>query len=410
METIYMDTAVRKRELNRLLLSACFVAAVSYASEEFIPGRLNVQKALLVFVVFVGILDFSCIRKKPICTMYWRPIILFTIPFCLSAVYTMVLCYFQGDGLGIVKQAVTTTLFLVVDLLVTITIAQFFGKRTVKVMALSLVGAYLYAFVQTVRNNGLESSIKSLLSGMIERNDIGIAVVPLLLYYFYGFFVEKRTLKRDKFLILLLLIVMVFCGKRSAFLSLAVGVFLILIVKHWRRKSVCIMRAAVWTTVLMCWLYIICIHSDALNGILADKGTISDRLYVWKWFDNMYELSPRYVGKGFNFVHRYMLAGLGSQMVNDYKYLHNTILQLYIETGFYGFCVWIGIYLLGIPRVAMKKIGKDAYCFTVISVLAMFAIFIGDNALTYPLYQICLYCSLYSVYHYEKAKIVGVER
>ena len=58
----------------------------------------------------------------------------------------------------------------------------------------------------------------------------------------------------------------------------------------------------------------------------------------------------------------------------------------------------------------MKKIGKDAYCFTVISVLAMFAIFIGDNALTYPLYQICLYCSLYSVYHYEKAKIVGVER
>lgn len=408
MDLIKLSVNAKQTKLKQLLFSALFVIAISYASEEFIPGRLNTQKGLLVLIALAGTLIFSCKNGMSIKVKYWRPLALFPVPFILSMLYTIIVCNINGDNLGVVRQATTTTMFLLVIFFAVMAIAHFFGKSTVKIMAACLIGAYSYAVMHTILNIGVADSIKELLAGEIERNDIGVAVVPLLLYYFYILLIENRKLNSNGLIVGLLLLVMFFCGKRSAFLSLGVGTILIVLVKCLGRKSVLLMKLTTLIAILTCLIYIICIHSGELNQIFAGKGTLSDRLYVWKWFDSMYEISPRYIGKGFGFIHRYMAAGLGDTMVNEYGYLHNSILQIYIETGYFGFFLWIGIYLLEIPHLAMKKIGENAYVFTAISLLAMFAMFTVDNVLTYPLYQMCLYCSLYSVYRYEKIKFVGM--
>ena len=115
------------------------------------------------------------------------------------------------------------------------------------------------------------------------------------------------------------------------------------------------------------------------------------RIEVYEWFSDQYYLSPLYLGKGFQYIHRYMMNGLGSRLVNDYHYLHNTILQLYIEGGFWGFFLWFIHGAVGIPMMLRKWFSENTAAFYLVVIVATFAIFTVDNALTYPVYQVCLY-------------------
>lgn len=395
-------TELKQKYIRQLFCALVFIVAISYSSEEFIPGRLQLQKMFFVVIAMVGILgwlykNINCIRCR-----YWSVLVLFCLPFVLSTMWTMLLGCINGDMIGTTRQAITTTLFLIVDFFVLIALVLLFGKKVDKVMSFALLGAYAYIIVLKMHEVGVANATKQLLAREIERNDIGIAVVPLLLYYLYILIVKKSKSKLNVALTILLLAVMFFCGKRSAILSIATGIVLILITNYRRKNAMFVMRLLSYITVILSLLYVVCIHIGALNQLLAGKGTLSDRLYVWKYFDSMYEISPIYLGKGFGFIHRYMAAGLGDWMVNEYGYLHNSILQIYIENGFIGFLIWIGMYLVVIPNVAKKKYGESAYIFTVTNMISMVSMFTVDNNLTYPLYQISLYCSLYSLYRFEE--------
>ncbi len=402
MKIVKISKNFKLKDIWQFLLGLVFVLLISYVSEEFIPGRLSMQKKLFVAIAVVGILGWIYKNRNYIKGKYWSVLCWFCIPFILSSLYTIVICSISGDSIGTIKQSITTSLFLVVDFFMVVAISYFFDKRTIIVMTAALIGAYVYVVFLKIHDTGIANTLEQLVSKGIERNDIGVAVVPLILYYCYIIFIKSKKIKFGIPLTIMLLAIMYFCGKRSAILSLAIGLTLIFVVKVFGKHAVLVMKIVSCLTILGCCLYVICIHSGVLDVLMLGKGTLSDRYYVWKHFDSIYEISPTYLGKGFGFIHRYMVAGLGNWMVNAYGYLHNSILQLYIETGFYGFCIWIGTYLLLIPYVAQKKYGKSACCFTIISIVSMFAMFTVDNTLTYPLYQICLYCSLYSIYHFEE--------
>lgn len=396
------DLKIKHKNLKQIIVAIFFILAISYASEEFIPERLHVQKKIFIFVALVGFFGWLYKNFKRTKNKYWLVLIWLYIPFVLAMFYTLLTCSINGDQIGTTKQAITTTMFLVVDFFVTIALIILFDKNAIKVMTLSLLGAYVYIILLKICEIGVTDTIGQLLGKEIERNDIGIAVVPLLLYYFFIYFVKKNASKSNLISIFFLLAVMFFCAKRSAILSIVVGIFLILMSKYTGKNSTTLLKIISVLTLLGSFLFVICIHIGALDQILAGKGTLSDRLYVWEYFSGMYEISPLYLGKGFGFVHRYMVAGLGTDMVNDYVYLHNSILQIYIETGFFGFLFWTGIYLILIPYIALKKYGRRSCDFTIISMVSMFAMFTVDNNLTYPLYQVCLCCSLYSLYRLEE--------
>lgn len=408
MRVINQNGKIKQKDIIQFFVGFIFVLIIAYASEEFIPGRLAVQKIFFGFLALFGIVcwlykNIDLVRGK-----YWGVLGLFSVPFFLTSLYTMVISVLCGDNMGTTKQSFTTAMFLLIDLFVVIALSSYFDTRIIVLFSASLIGAYLYAILMETLDSGISDTVKKLLSMGIERNDIGVAVVPLILCFFYVRFIGGKRI--NYIFPLILLGVMFFCGKRSAVLSLAIGVMLIVIVKYSGDFSVLLMKICAVFTIIGCWLYVIGIRYGVFSSLMQGKGTLSDRYYVWKHFDYLYDVWPLYFGKGFGFIHRYMASGLGDWMVNAYGYLHNSILQLFIETGFWGFCFWLGIYLIGIPYLARKRYGKSAFCFTVISVVSMFAMFTVDNTLTYPLYQVCLMCSLYTVYRLEEMEPNGKKR
>lgn len=404
MRTANKDGRVKQKYIMQSIVAILFVVAISYSAEEFIPGRLQVQKAIFVILAFVGVIGWIYININHIDWKYWMILEWFCIPFIISTFSTIWIVAVEGDEIGVIEQSITTTIFLMVDFFVIIAVSLFFSHNTVKVLSISLIGAYIYTIMLNVKIFGLTSTLGQLLNKEIERNDIGVAVVPLLLFFLYNFFINGKRLKFNWIIVVSLIGVMIFCGKRSAILSLFVGIILIIICKLAGKYSYHVLRVISYFMIILCFFYVIFIHVGVLNQVLENKGTLSDRLSVWKSFDYIYDVSPLYFGKGFGFVHKYMQAGLGNWMVNKYGYLHNSILQLYIETGFWGFCMWLIIYFIVIPYVAIKKFGKSSCKFTIISIISMFAMFTVDNTLTYPLYQICLYGSLYALYSEENEK------
>lgn len=402
MKVKNIDWKVKQKYIKQIIGAILFILAISYASEEFIPGRLQLQKKIFIVVALLGILGWVYKNINHVKNKYWMVLVWFCIPFVLTSFYTILICSINGDQIGTAGQAITTSMFLVVDFFVSIALIILFDKSVIKVMTFSVLGAYAYIILFKIQKVGVGSAVRQLLGKELERNDIGVAVVPLILYYLYIFLVKKNKNKSNLFFTGLLFVVMVLCAKRSAILSLAVGIVMILMTKYTNKNATTLLKIISVLTIVFSFLYVVGIHVGAFDQVLAGKGTLSDRLYVWKYFDGMYEISPLYFGKGFSFVHRYMTAGLGDWMVNHYEYLHNSILQLYIETGFWGVFIWTGNYFILIPHIAMKKYGKNACNFTIISIVSMFAMFTVDNNLTYPLYQICLYCSLYSLYRSEE--------
>lgn len=396
---------LKKKELLEVVFGMILVIALSYASEEFIPGRLAVQKIIISFVAVLGMLIWlnsgACVRK------HYTVALWFTIPCFITAVYTVLLrlvsngCFLDDVSI----QAVTTSIYMILDCYFVLALIYIFKRDAIYVFSIVLIFSYLYVLLNNMIFQGVSVTIEKLFNKSIERNDIGVAVVPLILYYFFSWFVIKHKIETKEFWLCLMLFgIMVFCGKRSAYLSIIIGMLLIFLFARIKQKRIVYIVSAC----VFCgsFLFIILIKSGIIASLLQNKGTLTDRYYVWKHFDSIYSVNPLYFGWGFTFVHRYMENGLGDWMVNAYGYLHNTILQLYIETGFWCFVMWMTFYLFAVP-VKMNRYGQKAVMFSVISIVAMLAMYMFDNTLTYPLYQISLILALSYFSYTTKEKKSG---
>lgn len=395
---------IKYRTLKKDILAVVLVVMIAFTSETSIPHQGILQKLLWCIIAFVGI--FYHIQKGKIdkTDRYSRVIFWFAFPFILATLYTLVFCTVVGDTIGTVQQSITTTLYIIVDVLMVDALTHRFGIKSVKIICTSIVLCYILTILLTINEYGIIQTILSLNDNMmnyIERHDVGVAVVPLLLMYLYKSIIKKNKayFQTNLPMELGLFCILLLCGKRSAYLSLICGITVMLLFRFCTRREIKNVAYIICgVTYILCFVYIVAIRCGFLDFLNNGMGTMSDRYYVWKWFDSQYAISPFSLGKGFNYVHRYMLNGLGDGMVNAYGYLHNSILQIYIETGFLGFIIWFGTYFLVMPAKARHYCGKNTFLFMVILLVAMVAMFSVDNTLTYPLYQISLYISIYGVY------------
>lgn len=406
MESYRKNNRIKYREISKFSIGVIVVLAIAFVSETTIPRQAILQKLLWVLFAGFGSLIVLYNNRSYKNNGYIYIMGLFAIPFLIGSFYTILRCAIVEDTLGIAKQSITTTLFIIVDILMIQALVEVFKSKEINVMAAGIIVCYLLTLLRGIKSVGVGGLISSYLSGneaLFERHDVGTATVPILLYFFYKIIFKNDKMNKGQIITLVsLILITVLCGKRSAYLSLGVGVIILFLYKILKKNSVMLAQIIAIITVVGCFIFVVGIRSGIFNFLLQTSGTLRDRYYVWKWFDSVYTVSPLYLGQGFQFVHKYMEAGLGDGMVNSYVYLHNSILQIFIETGLWGFFMWLGTYFFVIPQVSKRRCGNGMYLFVVMSMVAMIAMFTLDNTLTYPLYQVSLYSSIYAVYCEER--------
>jgi O-antigen ligase len=245
---------------------------------------------------------------------------------------------------------------------------------------------------------------------VLERNDIGTAVVPVILMYVYQMTQGKENrglyLRRT----LVMTAILILCGKRSAMVALAVAMLVLWLLSLNLKNKFKVCSWLCVGTIGMLYAFVATIKSGLLEWLCLKAGiSTQGRIFVWTWFSDQYDLSPLYLGKGFQYVHKYMQANIAEggtpiSMVSMFGYLHNSDLQIFIELGFVGFFLWFGFYLVVYPNNLRKVFGMNTYYLCVIMMICNVWMYMTDNTLTYPVYQSTLYVALFSYALREKTQ------
>lgn len=392
-----------KKLTCKSVITILLIIILAVCAETKFSFQASLQKIVLTITASCGVSMFfltksNILNRKTIRTLFdaW-------IPFGIACIYSIVILLVQNEyGLPIIGQAITTTIYAIVQMMFVYALYHFYKEKAIDIVFYYICLSYLISIFFALR----EASISMIISNynsiynVLERHDVGTAVVPIILLYLFKIYFQKEKTKKYKHRIAISLLILILCGKRSAFVAILMGIIVLFIANTRIKNKAKVFNLISVATVAFLFLYVVLIHSGLLELICLKLGiSTAGRIYVWSWFSNMYSISPLYFGKGLQFVHKYMQAGIAeggdvTSMVSNFGFLHNSDLQIYIELGFWGFFFWFFYFLYFIPNKMMVRFGKDSYYLACILMISMVFLFMTDNVMTYPVFQTTTYTAL----------------
>ena len=227
------------------------------------------------------------------------------------------------------------------------------GRRGLWLNLAAMLGANFMTLVQVVQQNGISVYLQELRTlvvtfaretgPVIQQMEIHELTFALGLYVvFYG--LNWNACKKDR-LACVLLAPTIFCFlsgfKRIGVSAAALSLLVWLIVKAAARKysGRFWLMCASFAAVLAAFLYIVFVKNGLFEFISSRFGLDTmGRRELSRFIDQYYWIGLDYFGNGAGFVNR-----LFSDLPEEYtiRALHNDILALYIDSGFWGFWVWM---------------------------------------------------------------------
>ena len=174
--------------------------------------------------------------------------------------------------------------------------------------------------------------------------------------------------------------------KRIAFLSMLLGVAFALLCSFLGPKGkVRILFFTAFSIVVFCYFYIVIIQNGTFSRFCIEHEIeLNGREKIYDYISNFYEVSPSYGGKGYEFCVQLLKSMHGTKdQVVDITAVHNDILKMYVEMGFWGFLLWITGYYIFQTHWFISRCGeKVAVCFMAINIY-MLITYLTDNTMFY---------------------------
>lgn len=216
----------------------------------------------------------------------------------------------------------------------------------------------------------------------IEIHDITFVMGVYFIYFLFFAPHEKY-----RYLYAALSLFLFFAGlKRIAFLSLILAVAFALLCRLLGPKGK--VRTLMFTSfaiVAFCYFYITIIQNGTFSRFCIEHDIeLNGREKIYDYISNFYEVSPSYGGKGYEFCVQLLKSMHGTKdQVVDITAVHNDILKMYVEMGFWGFFLWIMGYYVFQTYWYISRCGeKVAVCFMSINIY-MLITYLTDNTMFY---------------------------
>ena len=269
----------------------------------------------------------------------------------------------------------------------------------------AMILTYIYILIAALFGLGAKGFLKYItsfwypekyiftLSRWFEIHDMGLSVGMLVIY---NLFLRQE---KKKVQTALLIIAMVLCYKRIAILAFFVASALALIAKNSegliKNKIIDIVLVSM---PIVCLLYITIVSTGILYTIGDLYGIdFSGRSFIYIYMKRFYEFSPTFFGKGMGFTEKYLTSINGTAegaYVNNYGYIHNDVLKMFIDYGFWGCIFWLLWYFIYISSTMKRCFGEYArYVYCIMMVYA-FIVYMTDNATRYFVFQAVLFAML----------------
>ena len=196
---------------------------------------------------------------------------------------------------------------------------------------------------------------------------------------------EKRT-KRNLFHIVSCLFFCFMAMKRIALASNAIVIAVWFVGRKLKDKQIKTYLTLIGIGMMVMGVaYVIFTATGALSRFYSDNG-INDmsRSEIYAIIRPYYELSPFYLGKGYEYITKLFenLGKVGTLNLAHAKAMHNGYLTQYIEIGAPGFLFWMVYWMVFIPRHMMKYGGKAALAAGAL-IFGSFITYLTDNTAFY---------------------------
>ena len=216
----------------------------------------------------------------------------------------------------------------------------------------------------------------------IEIHDITFVMGVFVLYFLFFTPGEKH-----RYLYAGIALFLFFAGlKRIAFLSLFLGfayaVFCMFLGARGKRRVLIITSLLI---VVFCYYYIFIIQKGIFSQFCIDNDIeLNGREKIYDFIARYYQVSPSYRGKGYEFCVQLLKSMKDTKdQVVAITAVHNDILKMYVEMGFWGFMIWIFGYYVYQTHWFIGRCGEQvAVCFMVINVY-MLITYMTDNTMFY---------------------------
>lgn len=324
--------------------------------------------------------------------------IIFVIPFLMMACWSMFIWALDFRPLNYMSRGCSTILYHIISLTSVCAATYLFGGKTIDYTFYGMcIANTCILFWDSIRVYGLGSFLTGLIafakSGGVDTNaaiktlEVHDLTFGFGLMIFYYLLFEKGWKRVTHFL---LAAGFFFLGlKRIALIGIAgVILFHLLVTRLSAKGKNLVLHSVSVFAILACFFYVFFIHSGLFAWTVNTLGIDTmGREGLYAAFTDLYSFSPAFRGYGIGWVTRYISImteeGIGVFGTHSFGGMHNDIVTMYIELGFWGFAFWIWYSWQGKLVWCQKEHGtKTAYLLLYCTIYA-FVTYATDNTAFY---------------------------
>lgn len=295
-----------------------------------------------------------------------------------------------------ITRGFSKLVFQGITVLIAVSLVYMYGSDGVEVLFWSIVAANTTIMIIEAAKAGISDSIQSLIycfatfgeaEGFIrqmELHDITFLFGQFIIYYLC--FAKNNTEKEKKmrYLKLAISIFFLLLGlKRATFAAVMLVVCTVVFIRTRKNRMFWILLEGMGLFAIA-WAYIYVVWNGSFLKLMAYLDVnMMGREFFWEWARDYYQFSPGFLGLGFEAETAIITSWYNAGMINHLYPFHNNFLKVFVEMGFWGFALWVGIQTILFPLYWGKKYSDETALLYMSLFAYMYVTYLTDNTAFY---------------------------
>ena len=387
-----------ERQNKALVLIFFFVGtALFYFNNTYLSlGPASISIRYLIGMVLIGIAILYClVRPEP---LFLKEIakdgMVVFLPYLVLLFFSMMIWVARFSSLSIISRGGFSVVYQAIGLGVALSYIVVFKEKAVYIQLASMIVAELiFIIISSVMELGIGGFIRAyidLIMSFGSSKAEGFSTVELNeICYAFGLYlvfllIKKGPIKHRLFLVMMTLFLSSVGLKRIVIAALAASLFLTIFCRlmpgQMSARTVNIFKVIL---MLFSWAYVVSVKTGLFNDLAAyfDIDTMG-RVDINEFIDSYYKISPLFGGYGLGYIVRLLQSG--AFRANRWlEALHNDLLRIYIEVGFWGFFAWVYSFWGYRLSYFTKNRSKETLLIAFACILYCFITYLTDNSCFY---------------------------
>lgn len=334
---------------------------------------------------------------------------LFILVYILCVVQALIYFLFFDMEFKYMSRGISTSLTLIIQIYLCYKMFRYFKSEALSVYFDGLVLSYsvniiyalsvfgfgpvLNAFF-SIFSGGIDST-GSETDAILEQSHSILLIMPFISVIYLAYYIsvkEKVYLKR----MIIAMVISLLAYKRIAIGAACVIFFFCYFRRYYTRKIV-VANGVIIICLLM--LYVYAIKAGYLFAFTESHNiNLQYRDVIWARIDDLYKFDVNFMGHGWDFMTKYLQDHNQVLFGNSLGGIHNDILKIYIDFGFWLTIIYFSIFLIYMP---IKLKNKNVSFIFWLGQIYLVIIYLTDNAMIYGACQTIAYLSPFCVNLYN---------